>query len=376
MEQVSDRWNAAIRKSHTVVSYVDAVSPTGRTARLLALDGAVQVDRSSAQRRRCSVKCIDPEGALTANELDSILTPYGTELRPYRGIKYADSGIEEVVPLGVFRLAKVSVSDSNTGTPDISLEAFDLSRTVSRDKFIAPYTVASGANVVDAIKTILARTFPDLGYDAVSTSVVTTAPIVYDVGNDPWDAVSSLALSIGAEIYFDTRGKVVIAPPLDIEALPSPDFTYVEGQGCTLLDLGKVLTDEPGYNGVVVTGESPGDELPPVRAVVWDNDPASPTYHLGPYGENPMFITNQIVKTEADALAAAASILQGELGFSSELSITATVNPALDCGDVVQVTRARVHVNGLYAIDALNIPMNVGGTQSLTLRQKRSVPNG
>lgn len=372
MEQATARFLAEIRKSHKVVSYVDVQGPNQDAFRLTATGGVITVDRTASVKRRCTVDCVDTTGTLTPTDARSLLTPYGTEIRSYRGVIY-DDGTEEIMPLGVFRIAKVNVKDSVGGSPDIQIEAYDRSRTVSRDKFTSPYTVASGYNVVQAIKDILERTFPDLQYDAVSSPLVTTAPILYDVSDDPWDKASDLATSLGCELFFDARGRVVLAPPTDIDALPEPDFTYIEGSGCTMLDLDSVLTDEPGYNGVVLTGESVGDELPPVRSVVWDAEPTSPTYHLGPYGEVPMFITDSIVKTQSDADAAAAALLAGQLGFSSQLSITATVNPALDAGDVIQALRERSGVDGLYAIDALTIPLDVAGTQDITLRQKRTV---
>lgn len=360
-----------IRKSHTVISYVEVTSPTRESARLVATEGDVSVDRTAAIRRSCRITCIDPDGSWTPSGPESVLTPFGTEIRPYRGVVYAD-GTEEVYPLGVFRLAKADVTDK-LGAVEIRLEAYDLSRTVKRDKFTSPYVIAAATNVLQAIKDILARTFPDLDYDTISTTLTTTAPRIYDVGDDPWEAATEMATSMGCDIYFDVEGRVVIAPPVDIDALPAPAFDYYEGESCTMTDLGLSYSDEPGFNGVVVTGESPGDELPPVRAEAWDDEPSSATYRLGPYGEVPMFHTDQIIKTAADAAAVAAQMLQGLLGFSSALNVTAMVNPALEAGDVVGVKRERSHVDGLFTADAFNVPMSASGTQTLQLRQKRRV---
>lgn len=372
MEQATARFLSRIRASHTVVSYIDVQGPNQDAFRLTATGGNVAVDRTAAVRRRCTASCVDPDGTLTPRSAEDLLTPYGTEIRPYRGIRY-DDGTVEVMPLGVFRISKVSVTDSVGGSPDIRIEAYDRSRTVSRDKFIAPYNLPAGTNVVQAIKDILARTFPDLTYDSISSPLATSAPMLFDVNDDPWDSACALAMSLGCEVFFDTRGGVVIAPPVDIDALPAPAFTYIEGQGCTMLDLSSVFTDEPGYNGVVLTGESVGDELPPVRSVVWDDQPSSATYHLGPYGEVPMVVTDPIVKTQSDADAAALALLKGQLGFSSQLAITASVNSALDAGDVIQVVRARSGVSGLYAIDTTTIPLEIAGTMPVGLRQKRVV---
>lgn len=380
-QRASARLLSEIRRSHTVYAYVDVISPTQERVRLPAIGGDVSCDRTAAIRRTCKAVCVDPLGTLVPSDTTSLLTPYGTELRPYRGVRYAATpehpeGEIEVLPLGVFRLAKVSIQDQTGGSPDIQLEAYDLSRTVARDKFISPYVIATGTNIIDAIKAILARTFDDLSYDAISTTRTTTAPRLYDVGDDPWDAVTVLAQSLGCDIYFDVEGWVVIAPPADIDALPSPDFQYIEGERCTMLDLSRVLTDEPGFNGVVITGESPGDELPAVRAVAWDEEPTSATYHLGPYGEVPQFITDQLVKTTEEAQATADQLLRNLLGFSSQLSISGIVNPSFEAGQVVEVVRARSHVSGLYAVDSFNIPLDAKSTQSLTLRQKRNQGGG
>lgn len=372
MEPTTDRFLPEIRKSHTVVSYVDVISPVQETFRLPAIGGAVQVDGTADVRRRCTVSCIDTDGTFTPTGVSSVLTPYGTEIRPYRGVKYGD-GTEEVVPLGVFRLSKVNVKDTVGGSPTIDMEASDYSRTVSRDRFTVPYTIETGTNLIDAIQAIIERTFPNPDYDILSTTLTTTAPKLFDAGDDPWGACQTLAASMGCDVFFNTVGGVTIAPPVDIDALPTPDFTYIEGDNCTMLDLERVFSDEPGFNGVIVVGESPGDELPPVRGEAWDDEPSSATYRLGPYGEVPMFVTDQNVKTTEEAEAMAEALLRKQLGFSSQVSISAIVNPALDAGDVLEVQRQRSHVEGLFALDAFNIPFAANASQSLTLRQKRVV---
>lgn len=360
-----------IRRSHRVISYVDVTSPSNEFVRLPFTDGDVKVDKTASVRRSFTGTCLDLTGNITPDEPTDLLTPFGTTLRPYRGVQYADTGAVEVMPLGIFRLSKSNVADAGGGVT-ISLEAYDLSRTVARDKFADVYVVPTGTNLVQAIKDILARTFDDLQYDAISTTMVTTQPIVYDANDDPWEKAGDLATSMGCDLYFDVDGWVVLAPPVDINALPTPDFTYIEGQRTTLLDLNKSFSDEPGYNGVVLTGESPGDELPPVRAVAWDEDPSSATYHLGPYGEVPQFVTDNNIKTVQDAQNTADQLVKNVLGFSYQLSITSWVNPALEGGNVVQAERAKSKVTGLFAVDAFNVPLAASGTQGLTLRAKRT----
>lgn len=371
MARMTDRFLEEIKHSHNFVSYVDVIAPDLRTVRLPATDGEVTVDNTAAVRRSCNITCVDPTGELTPRDPGGILTPYGSEIRPYRGVVYSD-GTEEVAPLGVFRISKVDVSDAAGGSPEIKIEAYDRSRTIARDKFTVPYVVEEGTNLLTAIREIIDRTFPGATYDSITTTMTTSAPMLFDAGDNPWEAVTELALSMGCEIGFGVEGEIEISPPTDINALPAPDFSYIEGQGCTMTDLSLVFTDEPGFNGVIVAGESTGDELPPVRGEAWDEEPTSPTYRKGPYGEVPQFVTDTNVKTEEEAAIVAESILAGSLGFSAQLSVTATVNPALEAGNVVEVRRARTGVSGLYTLDAFKVPLSKSGTQPLTLRQKRA----
>ena len=392
MDGRSSRFFETLKKSHTSFSYVECTSATNETVRLVTLGGEVTVDRTASVRRRLTVSCTDPTGDLTPERAGDLLTPYGTTIRPYRGIRYEDGTIE-VCALGVFRLSQVIITDdSGTGSSAqgggsaqsstrqvggasgglfIAIDAYDLSRTVARDKFTTPYIIAEGTNVISAIQTILARTFDDLQYDAMGTNLTVTPTQVYDAGSDPWEACQNLALSLGADLYFDIYGNVVISPPPDIQSLTAADFEYVEGESGTMLGLEKYFSDEPGYNGVVVIGESPGDDLPPVTATAWDDDPASLTYHLGPYGEVPMFVQDQLVKTEQEAQAVANAVLSAILGFVSQVSLDTIVNPAFECGDVVRIVRARSKVNDYYVIDSFSVPLSAIDSQTLVLRQTR-----
>jgi hypothetical protein len=64
-------------------------------------------------------------------------------------------------------------------------------------------------------------------------------------------------------------------------------------------------------------------------------------------------------------------MLNSTIGITSQLSITALVNPALDANDTVQVTRAKSGIAGKYAIDSLTIPMTAAETATVNLRAKR-----
>lgn len=376
MQSVSADFLAEIKHSHTSYSYADVITATGQTTRLTITGGGVTVDRTAANRRRASITAIDPLGLLTPLSSVSPLAPYGSTMKIYRGVKYVSgklAGTTEVVPLGTFRISTATAAETDTGTPEIAIDAYDLSRTVGRQTFTEPYTITSGTNIVTAIKAIIARAVDDVIYDQFTSTVTTTADQTYDTSDNPWDVVGVLAQAIGCEVYFTALNHVKIAPPIDVDHLPAPVWTFEEGNGCTMLELDVDFTDDPGYNGVVVIGQSTGDATTaPVRSVQWDDNPSSPTYYLGPYGQVPQVVQLNNIATQADADAAAKAQLNLVLGFLNQLSVSSTVNPALDADDVVAVKSAKSGINDSYAIDALTIPLEAGGTMGLTLRQKRT----
>lgn len=374
MQQVSSSFLAEIAKSHTVFSYADLVTPNGQSQRLTITAGSVTIDQTASVRRTCSLTALDPTGTLTPLSSTSPLAPYGSELKLYRGVKYTSgqlSGTTEVVPLGTYRISDASTQETVSGVAGVKIQAYDLSRTISRDAFTEPYTISSGTNLVDAIKALVSRTVPGVVFDAFSSSATMSADTTYDSSTNPWTVIGDLATAAACEAFFTATNSFRIAPPIDIDHLPAPAYSYVKGETCTMEELDVDFTDEPGYNGVIVIGQSTGTDTAPVRSVVWDDTPSSPTYYLGSYGKVPQIIDNSNVSAQSDADAAAKAALNLVLGFISQLTVTATVNPALDVDDVIQVTSAESGVNATYAIQAVSIPLDGATSMSITLRQKR-----
>lgn len=362
-----------LRKSHTSISYVDVIAPDQETIRLKLIDGEVSCDRTAQVRRSLRCSAVDDTGAITPRATGEILTPYGTELRAYRGIRWTNNDgteSEELCSLGVFRLSRSSITYAANGRSAITLEAYDRSRTVQRDKFTAPYVIDANTNIIDAMKAIIKRTFPGAQYDSITSTLKTSSPTLLDTGADPWQAVVDLGKSVGCEVYFDVEGRIVIAPPPEVHAQPAPDFTYFDTDGGYFLDLARDFSDEQAFNGVVVTGESPGDEKPPVRAEAWDETPTSPTYRYGDYGEVPTFVTDANAKTAEECEQIAKSQLALILGAPAQVSMTALVNPSYEAGDVVHVKLTQASVDGLYGVDAFNIPFAASATQRLALRER------
>lgn len=378
--RATPRFIQEIKRSHTVYEYVDAISANNQTTRLNITVGTVTADRSGAFRRSLQVTCFDPTGQMVPSTAASLLTPFGSILRPYSGVRYSD-GTTEVYPLGVFRIADVDIVESNPTSGSVltmNITAYDLSRTIDRHKFTTTYVIAQGTLLTTAMRTIVNRTFPGAEYNMITHGATLPYGLSYAVGDSPWASLQALALSIGCECYFDVNGVFTVVPPADINALGSPVMDYTEGDDCTMTDITVVYTDSPGYNGVIVIGASPATGAAPVQGVAWDTNPASPTYYLGPYGQVPQVVTDTNITTQAAAQAAAVSLLNSQLGFVRALDVTGMGpgNPALDVDDVVYVKRTPVAQNGSNILDSVTIPLGQSQTgtpagfnsQALTLR--------
>lgn len=366
MYAVSAEFLATIEGSHAVVSKA-VVASSGVELRVLG--GSVSVDLGSAIRRSLRMTVLDVDGTVMPNQAGtSGLLPYGAELQIYRGVVIPSTGVAELVPQGIFRISEVAPSDD--GSQQVSVVAYDRSRAISRNKLVEPYIVAANSSYATAISNLAINRMPGLVVINQIGSGGSTPLLVFDSGADPWAEIETMAATIGAIVYFNVLGQLVIAPvPTPAE---SPVDSFVEGSSATVLGVERAVSDDPGYNGVVVTGEST-TVTSPVRAVAWDTDATSPTYYLGPYGQVPMFVTSPYVATAAQAYAQAKTLLQENLGGTENVTFSAIPNPALEVGDTVQLTRTEVGVDQLAVLQRFDLPLSAAEPMQCTTRQRRVV---
>lgn len=87
MRACSNAFKAAVVTSHTAVCRCDVLRD-GRVIQQLAVhDGTVTADRTAAQLRNFNVSVSDPTGTLTPQGMQSLLTPFGTYLQLWKGVR-------------------------------------------------------------------------------------------------------------------------------------------------------------------------------------------------------------------------------------------------------------------------------------------------
>lgn len=403
MYPVSDEFKAQVRTSHTATVRAEVWQGDQRLVTLDAVDGQVDIDARRSVRRTCSLQVSDSGPMTTVEEIpgtstyDDIillytdyptmessiasyaelapvgqyrtiivdspiipvdaygfLTPYGNEIRLWRGVVLPD-GTSEEVPLGVFVIVNVEIAETPSGTT-LSVTGADRSLRISRARWTEPYAIRSTATE-SAIDALLLDRWIDVETSFSETgATINKATFGTEADTDPWQDALKLAQSAGHELFFDGNGVAVLEPTRDYETA-TPDAVYLQDDEAMVLDLTRSLNADETYNGVIATGE--GTELADVyRGEAWDEDPDSPTYRYGAFGQVPRFYSSSLLSSDDQAQAAAESILARGKGLTEQINWTQIVDPSLDAGDVVVVVNENAKVNRTLILDRLTIPLD------------------
>jgi hypothetical protein len=328
---------------------------------LQVVSGDVQMDATRAITRTCTLEVI--ASSMSGQELfDYLMTPT-LELTVSRGLYVA--GSPEYVPLGVFSADTVEMSLDISGV--VRFSGSDRSKKISRARFVDPYQIGSSVVLADAMTALLQSRWSPTVTDFSNVDETTTAQTIFEAGDssNPWEVARTMMTDYGFDLNFNGLGVCRATP------LPDPstkdvvfDFSADDASLVTGGDLRGSL--ENTYNGVIATGEGT-DVSAPVRAEVWDDDPASPTYWGGGFGQIPLFYSSPLLTSTDMATKAATTMLAKVKGRSQQVQWPSIVNPALEPLDVVSVT-----FNGrtsICVLDQITIPLRATDTMTARARE-------
>lgn len=354
MYPVTDRFLSALATSHQIVTHVDVMLGGEIVMSDLAVqDASVSVNTGQQARRRCNV-------ILAVDTIPDALLPLGSELVLHRGIEFAPNDVE-MVPLGVFRIDQTQIRRPN---PFVQVQGTDRSLLLADDKLLEPLT-GDAATVLEEIEALARDSVPDITIINTATS---TMPLPEDQAyeRERWLAMQDLAASVEAEVFFDAVGALVIRDKPSIDADP----VWVVGYENALVSTDTAMDRLKTYNGVVVEGGEYGE--PPIVGTATDDDPDSPTYWGGTFGRRPLFIQNNNLSTQDEVDELAATELARSKGLPRSVRLQNMVNPALDCGDVIEVD----FVNGVseaHLIESIQYNLGPSSQMSLTTRTLRVI---
>lgn len=321
----------------------------------MTCDSKSQVRRTAATTTNLANWPRDPRG---------VLAPLGTEIQVDYGI-VLPGGVVEWVPQIRGLLTEATRQRPISSNGSFPIKIVDRAARVAEDRLVAPAQTVSGAQTVVEIRRLIQETL-GIGVPVVDRTGSTQVAPILDIERERWaEGVEKLADSIGAEVFFDPQGNGVIRPQPQIT--DTPVWTVSSGPGGIMLSKEDVLTRELVYNGVVVTGER-ADGTAPVTATVWDTDPTSPTYYLGPFGKKPRFYANPQLTTVPQCQAAGAALLARVKGLNAKTKLTAVVNPALESGDVVLGRDRADKTIQAHILDTVTVPWVVQESQPIESR--------
>lgn len=240
-------------------------------------------------------------------------------------------GVHEEVQHGLFRIDDISVQSDNV----LEISGSGLEVYVVDARFLSPRTPPYGRSTIQHITELIQEALPG---QVVSAECSRDKPIQATAPweRERWDAIDALANSIGTEVYADHRGFFVIR---DIPSLSStyPAYVIRRGPGGTLVNPKVKDTRDRVYNAVVAIGQSSDPNIPPVWGWAYDNDPSSPTYFYGDFGQVPRFFSSQFLTTVAQCTNTAQNMLDEALAANRSLSLTSLSLTFLEPGDVIDV---------------------------------------
>lgn len=351
----------------TVAVECVAYSGTAAVAALSLAGGSVTADGRRAVMRDASLE-FAPSGGLSLEEAYDLLVTPGLELAVRRGFALAD-GTRLMADLGRFVPDEPQWRRGAAGE-SLQTTATDIAVKVQRARWSDPYVIAAGTSLASALAELLLDRYPparhaltaDLVPETLGAQVVTEA----GEGSDPWQDACRLAGSFGYALYPDPAGTVV-AKAVQAPTAGAPAFVFARGSTAIVTEHTRSSPLARTYNGVIATGEGTGTDAP-VRGEAWDENPASPTYRHGPFGQVPCFYSSPLLTTVDQCEQAAAKILATCLGRVEQLSWSAAAHPGLQPFDTVRVEQADGSMRA-YVLDCVTIPLGVGETMTAVARE-------
>jgi len=360
--------------SFRVVTVISVLNPSGSVQGYLTqimAGGTVTIDATAENIRTCSFSCLDPTGVLTPVDPDGgKLMPDGTEIHIFAG--YLLDDIDSDVTLfsqGIFRLGEVDVvSGSASGAPGpvLNITGTDRSIRISSNLFTDAFAIAAGTTVPQAILDIIAQQASWCTAVSIVNSTATVAAQAYQPGDDPWQAIQEVAASAGLLAYFDRDGVLRVIN--DPSANPTkPTALFIDGAASTVTSVTRVTNNSPGYNGVIVTGQSLSGSSAVISGSAFDSDPQSSTYYLGPYGSVPAPpVQASTVTDNASAAAMAKALLPQVLGLTRQVVVDTVPCFWLDAYDLIYVANAATQTKEVLILEQATIPLDYSQLAAVT----------
>lgn len=335
MQSVSQEFKDALNVSHTDAYEMTVTVPGGQPHPFRVEAATVQFSNATGVRMSMQNVAVIPQPGI---DLYSILSTPGAQFHTRYGIDFGP-GDPEMIPMGVYEAVAGSI---NIIDGIISIGLVDRWAALERARFAAPVTIenASGTTRAELIEFIAAEayfttTLPD-GSEVLDTGgTIGTDTRVWD--RDRVAMIKDLATDGNLDVYFSPAGVLIIReqPILDADNIV---WTFRTGEVGNITTADRETPFDKPYNTVVV---SPIDEEQTWATVILTIEDTSNPLHAQNVGEFvPYFYSSPTITSEAEALAAANTILQRIQGKTETVNISGLGVPMLEVGDTITIAHA------------------------------------
>jgi hypothetical protein len=286
-----------------------------------------------------------------------LLTPYGTELRAFRGIRYG-SGTQVEFPVFVGTVEEVSPPRGSC-----TVKASDTALRVAGAGFLSPVPSQVGTLVLDEIERLILDANPRAVFGTHSAITALVPQLSYD--DDRGQALDNLAQSATANWYTLADGRYVVRLVPWLAPLTQAPLPMSDGPGGTILDAAPTRSTNGIFNQITVLSDR-ADGGDAIWSAASDTDPASPTWIGGPFGvrSKRIRVTGAAVQAQLDALAR--TELDKAKALTESWEATVVPDASIELGDALSLTyRAR-----LATQFAVSFTMPLGPNQNMQIQMR------
>jgi hypothetical protein len=342
---------------------------------LKVLGGEVRMTRTGAIKRTLT---LDVPG-----EHWDLLQPYSVELFVQRGIDFGD-GTQEFVPLGYYRVERVDQEEAPDGP--LRITAYDRAASAIQNRVLNPFQFPATVTHRYAFQRIIngntgsGQSTDGYGMFIYTPMPITWAPVAaggYDpdaatvaggqvIEDDSYAFLEQLADQRGCCLRFTDTGQLSVEP-IDGPPGAGPVFAVRPGATGTLVRASRSVTREGVYNIVSAYGSDPAAPTGHQLAYIEDG----PLDWSGPFGAAPRYYASPLLRTAAQADAAAQTLVDRYVGLPQSLTLDIVPNPALRPADLITT---QLQTNGpefVNQIDEYLLP--VTGTAAATITTRTHV---
>lgn len=290
------------------------------------------------------------------------LSPIGGEVFVRRGVPIGDGVLW--ASLGYFTVTRCRQRGDEG---PLSITGADRMDGIREAALFRPRQWPATATIGSVVDELVREVYPDavIVFDDDTEFEPLGADLVSE--RSRYEPLRTLADGRGKLIYWDGEGR------LQIRTAPDPTVPIWDvraGHGGVLIDVEREVTRTDVHNVVVVDFEAMNSGAAPVRVVVADVSPTSPTRLGGRFGIVPRFYASPQATTRSQAVAAGHELLRRSTGMPYQADLTAAPNPALQPWDPVRVTYQRGQ-RERHVIEQVRIGLGPGSMTARTREQRR-----